>query len=148
MSFVMWLFVFGWVVLDKSEYLPIKHSQSTITCLQQPATCFHAITPIHYVKPIFLDAHIKKEKWLSRFISKLNLKQRLIVYVWPYVLATVCNCQAVLFTYIPLHLCLLESVYVEWTLRSGSRFITSQGIGNYCSHHLERSFWTRAVSAL
>jgi len=53
-------------------HLPIKESPSNITGLQQPATAFHAIRPIHYVKPIFLDAHIKEEKWLSRFIFKLN----------------------------------------------------------------------------
>jgi len=57
-----------------------------------------------------------------------ELKQRLLVYVRPYILATVFNCQVALFTCTPLHLYLVELFYVEWILRSGSRFITSQGI--------------------
>jgi len=109
-------------------HLPIKHFERTTTW-QQPATGFHGIIPIHYIKPIFSDVHIKKQKRQSLFIIKLNLKQPLIVHVWEYILASVFNCQAVLFTYTPLHFYLLQSVYVEWTLRSGSRFITSQGIG-------------------
>ena len=121
-----WLSGFRQVRISRWLHLPIKHSH---TCLQQPATAFHAIIPIHYVKPIFIDAHIKKEKWLSWFILRLNLKQRLLVYVWPYILASVFNCQALLFKCTPLHLYLLELLYVEWTLRSVSRFITSQGIG-------------------
>jgi hypothetical protein len=59
---VFWLSGFRQVGISWWFHLPIKHSHITITCLQQPATAFQAIIPINYVKPIFIDAHIKKEK--------------------------------------------------------------------------------------